>query len=311
MNLPPDDTLRWIARSYARLLAAHGEAFRRPQLVQPNGDFFPDTFRPDGPSVARMLSRMLAYSPLSDDLSVELAFVETSTQGTQRSGCGSLACESAGDDDGSLHRLVDELDGGYRVFVSVHHLADADVLGASLARAIGRLVLLEGGGYEGEDLLEQGEIAAVACGFGVLLANGAAVWAKSCGGLRMAKATRLSVEEITIALALFLGVGGEPPSAARAYMPATQREALDSALAWMESNHLLVETLRDHPDFLVRGTIDLEPARGPLGRWLHRRKIEREMRPVVAVAPASAERQRRLEEARALVDEVLGDSPGE
>ncbi|MGH7296472.1 MAG: hypothetical protein ACRELB_16160, partial [Polyangiaceae bacterium] len=170
---------------------------------------------------------------------------------------------------------------------------------------VGALVLLEAG-----EELEDGdeEIAAVACGFGVLLAEGAAVWAKSCGGLRMAQATSLPVGEVTVALALFVAVHGLKASQARANLGATQREAFDLAAAWAESNPLLVEALRDHPATLEAGHIDLEPVRGLLGRWLHKRKVDRELRaPVVsAAAPVSEDKRRRLEEARALVDEVLG-----
>jgi hypothetical protein len=120
----------------------------------------------------------------------------------------------------------------------------------------------------------------------------------------------LSVEETAVALGLFVALGGASPAEARAHLRATQREALEHALAWTESNPLLVETLRDRPALLGEGHIELEPVRGALGRWLHKRKIDREMRaaPLSASKPAlSSEKQRRLEEARALVDEVLGE----
>jgi hypothetical protein len=312
MDLPADDALHWIVRSYAALRASHGDAIGAPQLVQPTADFFPDEFRRDAASVARLLHRMVTYSPLADDLPVQVAFLEPSeTEGDGAGGCGSPACGSGG---GSRARTstVEELENGYRVFVSVADIAHPEVLTASLARTVGALVLREGGGQVDEEGGAMSEIASVACGFGVLLANGAAVWAKSCGGLRMARATALSVEEIGVALALFLTIHRRAPSEARAHAPATQREALDHALAWAESNPLLVETLRDRPAQLERGLFDLEPVRGALGRWLHRRKLEKDMRAApaarsVAPSPQSADKRRRLAEARALVDEVLGE----
>lgn len=301
IDLPAADALRWIVRTYARFRARYGEAIGTPPLVQPTGQFFPDEFRLDAPSVERLLRRMMAYSPLADDLGLELGFVAPSED--HAGGCGSSACGSGG--SGGPMRTVQELADGYRVLVAASDVPNPDLLTTSLARAVGELVLHEAG----EDFDDgEEEIAAVACGFGVILAGGAAVWAKSCGGLRMAKATTSSVEEIAVALALFVAVHGAKVSEARAHLGATQREAMDLAVAWVESNPLLVEALRDHPATLESGIIELEPVRGLLGRWLHKRKVDREMRtPVVQPsAPISEDRRRRLEEARALVDEVLG-----
>ncbi|HEY3817021.1 MAG TPA: hypothetical protein VGL81_07620 [Polyangiaceae bacterium] len=301
MELPSDDALRWIVRAYARLRARHGEAFTAPALVQPTGAFFPDEFRLDAPSVERLLRRLIGYSPVADDVGIELAFTEASHQ--SGGGCGSSACGPAG--GSGARRSVDELDDGYRVFVAANDVPNADLLTTSLARAVGALVLLEAGEEvdTGED-----EIAGVACGFGVLLASGASVWAKSCGGLRMAQATALSVEELTVALALFVGVHDVKVSDARAHLGATQREAFDLAVAWVESNPLLLETLRDRPALLETGVVDLEPIRGLVGRWFHKRKLDKELRAPVspARAPLTDDKRRRLEEARALVDEVLG-----
>lgn len=305
MDLPSEDALRWIVRTYARLRAEHGEALGAPRLVQPTGEFFPDEFQVDAPSVERLLRRMLTYSPVADDVGIELGFVAPLED--HAGGCGSAACGPGGSGRGGARPMVHELEDGYRVLVAANDVPNADLLTTALARAVGALVLHEGGEEEvaeGED-----EIAAVACGFGVLLAGGAAVWAKSCGGLRMAQATALPVEEVCTALALFAAIHGVKPSEARAHLGATQREAFDAAAAWAESNPLLVEGLRDRPGTLVNGMFDLEPVRGLLGRWLHKRRMDRELRaaPAPVSAPVSEEKRRRLEEARALVDEVLGD----
>jgi hypothetical protein len=303
MDLPTDDALRWIVRTYARLRARHGTALGAPPLVQPTGAYFPDEFSVDAPSVARLLRRMMSYAPLAEDLGIELGFVEPSGDHVG-GGCGSAACGPSGAAGGAV-RTVHELPDGYRVLVPTSDVPNPDLLTTTLARAVGSLVLHEAGedAGDGED-----EIAAVACGFGVLLAGGAAVWAKSCGGLRMAQATALSVEELAVGLALFLAVHDVKASEARANLGATQREALELAVAWTESNPLLVAALRDHPATLETGILELEPIRGMVGRWLHKRKVDRELRAPVApaAAPVSEDRRRRLEEARALVDEVLG-----
>jgi hypothetical protein len=304
MELPREDVLRWIVRSIARLRSAHGEAFATPVLVQPTGDFFPDAFAHDAASVERLLRRMMTYSPLAEDLGIELAFL--APEADHAGGCGSAACGSGGGGGGGARKLcaVDELEDGYRLRIAVTDVSNPEVLTAALARAIGELVLHEAG--DDVDDAADAEIAAAACGLGVILTNGAAVWAKSCGGLRMAQATALPVDEAAVVLALFAAIHGVKRSAVVAHLHATQREAYDLAEAWAESNPELVAALRDHPALLEGGLFSVEPARGMVGRWLHKRKVDKEQQGARPTAPAmSEEKRRRLEEARALVDEVL------
>jgi hypothetical protein len=304
MELPSDDALRWIVRTYAHQRATFGEAIGNPALVQPTGEFFPDAFQRDAPSVERLLRRMMSYAPLADDLGLELAFLEPDAASS--GGCGSAACGTGG--GAGARATVAEVEDGYRVFIAVTDVANPDVLTTSLARSVGALVLHEAGEDCEDGAAPESEIAAVACGLGVLLTGGSAVWAKSCGGLRMAQATVLPVEEMAVALALFVAVHGVKHSAAQAQLGATQREAFDLALAWTESNPLLVEALRDRPEILASGLFQMEPVRGLLGRWLHKRKVDKELASPASsgAAPISDDKRRRLEEARALVDEVLG-----
>ena len=70
---------------------------------------------------------------------------------------------------------------------------------------------------------------------------------------------------------------------------------------------LVATPLRRNPRWLEGGSFDIEPTRGLLGRWLHKRRVEREMqmpapRPRTAPSPA---KQRYLEEAKALVEDTL------
>jgi hypothetical protein len=301
MDLPSEDALRWIVSTYAGFRARHGYAVGDPPLVQPTAEFFPDEFRLDGDSVARLLRRMIHYAPVSDGLGIALEFVEPEEH--RGGGCGSAVCGSDG--AGALGRPdVEELDEGYRVWLSAADIPRAEVLAGSLSRAIGALVLHEAG-----EIAEPrtSEIAAAASGFGVLLANGAAMWAKACGGLRMARATALSVEEVSVALALFAAVHGRKPSEARAHLGSTQRQAFDAAFEWVDSNPALVEALRDRPVVLENGVFGIEPLRGAFGRWLHKRKQDKEQSmPVVEAPPMSEARRRHFEEAKALVDEVMG-----
>lgn len=305
MELPTEDALRWIVCSYARLRAAHGEAIGNPALVQPTGEFFPDAFQRDAASVERLMRRMMSYTPLAEDLGVELAFLAPDDD--HSGGCGSAACGTGGGSGAKANPLVQELDDHYRVFVAVTDVGNPDVLTASLSRTVGALLRHEAGEEVDDSAGPESEIAAVACGLGVLITSGAAVWAKSCGGLRVAQATAMSVEEAAVALALFVAVHGVKPSAAASNLGATQREAFNLAVAWTESNPNLVGALRDRPEFLESGLFQMEPIRGLLGRWLHKRSVEKERIPVASAAsPISEDKRRRLEEARALVDEVLG-----
>jgi hypothetical protein len=305
MDLPDEESLRRIVRSLAHLRAAHGEGIGRPPLVQPTGAFFPDEFRGDAASVARLLKKMIDLAPLSSEIGVELAFAMPDEE--RAGGCGSLACGSAGD-GGSAGASVEELDAHYRVVVSTNDVANADVLATSLARSIGALVLLE---TDEPVSAGESELAAVACGFGVLLLNGAAVWAKSCGGLRMAQATSLSVEEMGVALALFAAVHEYKPSEARKHLGATQRAAFETAQDWVDSNPWLIESLRDAPHRLETGGIDLEPVRGVFGQWWHRRKLEQALRAPSSRPPSAVSdaRRRRIEEIEALMDEDPGAAP--
>jgi hypothetical protein len=147
------------------------------------------------------------------------------------------------------------------------------------------------------------------CGFGVLLAAGSSVWVKGCHGLSGIQATALSVEESATALALFTALHGVDPAAARRHLEVTPREAYDDAAAWVESNPLMIDSLRRNPRWLEGGSFDIEPTRGLLGRWLHKLRVEREMRVPAArpKTPPSAAKQRYLEEAKALVEETLGE----
>ena len=304
MDLPDDDALRWIVTSYAHLRAAHGAAFEKPELVQPTADYFPDPFDAKAPTAAQveaLMRRMLAYTPIADDLALQFAVIAPEGSGEAAGGCGSIACGSAGA-SGWRGANVEELEDGYRVLLAATDASHPEVLTTSLARAAGALVLHEA---SEEVTAEAGEIAAVSCGLGVLLVNGAAVWAKSCGGLRMAQATTLSVSELAVALALFTAVCDRSRSHARKHLGATQREALDVAFDWVDSNLELVDAVRERPAWIETGVFELHPVRGILGQWLQRRRAARERAAAPPAPPTiTAERRRWLEEAKALVDDV-------
>lgn len=310
MDLPPDDALKALLARFARLLAAHGDAFVDAELLEPSGKHFPDEFSLDAPSIVRLLRRMIGYAPLDEQLPVDVEFLEPDA--SPGGGCGSGACgtgaRAATTDDG----IVDMGD-RYRVKVDVATVGHPVLLTASLARSVGALVLAEAdervpSGEAGA----RAELAAVASGFGLLLLNGAAVYVKSCGGVRMHQATHLPVEDLGVLVALFLKARGLKPSAARPHLETTQREALDAALRWADSNERLMRTLREQPALLEDGVFEMEPVRGLLGRVMARRRVASEAAaftaPVTRRPPRTEAEQRRIAEMQALVDEALAET---
>lgn len=307
MELPSDDTLRHLVSRYAAFVAAHGAAIGSPDLVQPTGTFFPDEFRGDPESVGAFLKRLLSYAPLATDLPVALRFVMPEQEDEAGGGCSSGSCSSGGK-GAPVRDTVSEIEDGYLVDVYVGDVATATLLGTTLARSVGDLVLREAGETP-EDRGVDAEIAAVASGLGVLLANGSYVYAKGCGGVRVHQATSLSVSEHAVLLALFVRTHDVKPSAARAHLDTTPAEAFDDALAWVDSNPEIPLALKTHPATLAAGMFSVKPVKGFLGRLFGRRSATAEV-PAIASTPAAKRRtpeeERRLAESRRLVEEALG-----
>jgi hypothetical protein len=312
MEFPSPDDLRGLVIEYARFRAAHGEAIGTPELVQPTGEYFPDAFSLTPEGVGATLRRMLHYAPVSDGLDLELAFVED--EGSGGGGCGTGAC---GDGKGGgvaapVGEALARGDGAYRVLVAVRDVPNAVMLTTSLARSVGGIVLGEAGEpAEGEGRGLLAEIAASACGFGLLLTSGACVYTKSCGGLRAHQSTFLPVGSHAVLLALFCHVHDVKPGAARAHLETTQTELFDEAVRWAGSNPALLEALSLHPESLVDGVFPLEQTKGFLSR-LFGAKPAKALEPAAAPVSRRArtpEQERRLAEAKAMVDDALG-APG-
>jgi len=317
MDLPREEALRWIVARYAALRAAHREAIGPPPLVEPTAAFFPDAFEPTGPGVAQLLARTLEHAPLTENLDIRLRFVESDAStggGCGTGGCGTGSCETKPE-----RRLLDrviEANDGYVVELPTSDVGHPALLTTALARSIGAIVLFEA--EEDLDAAHAGpmsEMAAVVAGFGVLLCNGAYVFGKSCGGVRVQQHTHLSVEELTVALALFLKVHGIKAGVVRAHLDTTQREAFAEAMRWADSNPELTASLRDRPEVLADGIFKIEPVKfmaGLFGRLFagSRASISPDDLASPALPPRrsvrTAEEQQKLDEARALVDAALG-----
>jgi hypothetical protein len=306
-----DDALRSIVAHLAHLRAEYGEVLGDPDLIEPNGEFFPDEFKLEPAAINRLMRRMMTYAPLATDLEVQVVFVEAEGEGGG-GGCGSGACAPGDKPKAVAKGGAVETEDGYAVVIAATDVGEPKLLTASLARSMGRLVLFEAG--EEVDPRVEGalsELTAVACGLGVILLNGACVYKKGCGGMRRHQGTFLGPEELALACALFVRVTSRKPGSVRRHLEITQREAFDLALDWVDGQPKLVRALTNEPATLADGVFALEEKKGLLSRLLSRKRDEDEP-PIAMPAPRPArerspEELRRIAETRALVEEALQD----
>jgi hypothetical protein len=305
-----DDSLRSIVAHLAHVRAEYGEVLADADLVEPNGEYFPDEFALEPAAIDQLMRRMMTYAPLAADLEVQLAFVEPEGAASPGGGCGSGACGTEGTRQVAKGGAV-ETEDGYAVLLATGDVGEPKLLTASLARSMGRLVLFEAG--EDVDARVEGpisELTAVACGLGVILLNGSCVYKKGCGGMRRHQGTFLDTLELALACALFVRVMDRKPSSVRRHLEVTQREAFDIALDWVDGQPKLVRALTKDPETLADGVFALEEKKGFFSKLLSSRKRDDDDLldgvPVVSRAkPRSEEELRRIAETKALVEEAL------
>ncbi len=297
MTLPSEDVLRELVSRYAHVLAAHGEAFEGAELVTPTSAHFPDHFARDGKSLGRLLARVVSYTPLGEDVPLEIGLIEDeSDDGHCTSGCSKAGSRVDG---------VQRVGAGYRVPLPMTETGNPVRLVCALARGVSAAVLVEAGErIEGEDVGAWSEVFAVASGFGVVMLEGSYVYAKSCGGPSIHQGTAHSPSELAFLLALFCATTEAPTRDARRHLGATQSEAFDEACAFVRKNESLVAKLREAPELLEGGAFSFENKRGLLAR-LFASRDEAPKKPATARV-RDADEERRIAEARALVEEELG-----
>ena len=297
MALPSESVLRSLVARYARILAAHGEAFEGAELVTPTGEHFPDHFARDQKSLERLIARVASYTPLGEDVPVSFVLVEDETDdGHCTTGCSKPASRIDG-----VQRDGD----GYRVAIPVTELGNATRLVCAIARGLSSAVLAEAGEEVApREIGLESEIVGVASGFGVVLLEGSHVYTKSCGGPAIHRGTALATEELAALLAFFCARNEISPRVARKHLGATQAEAFDEAFAFVEKNDAIVKKLREAPELLEGGAFSFENKRGGLLSRLFSSRQE-EVAPV-SKKQRDPEEERRLAEARALVEEELG-----
>ncbi|UQA55201.1 hypothetical protein [Polyangium aurulentum] len=317
MDLPAEPQIRWILRRTAALLEQGAEPVRG--LVLPTASYFPDTFDGSPRAVAALLARVQAHAGLSD-LEAELNVVTPEGE-VASSGCSSGGCGPGGKIEARLDRVGRRSDGSYVVAVGTGEVGNPMVLTTALARSVACMFMTEAGAYDDmppEDRERATDLAGVLLGFGVLLANGSHVVVKGCGGSKVHSATRMTVEEAGLSLAIFCGLFGVEPRAAAKHLDPGPREGFDLGTTWAESNATLVRRLRTDARSIARDEFVLGEARGWLSRVLGIGKskraatadetisaLERSMRSAAPKKQIDPERSKKLAELRALVDESL------
>lgn len=302
-----EEKIRAVVAHLAHLRAAYGEAFAEPDLVEPNGEYFPDEFTLDPEGIERLLQRMLGYAPLSEDLDIGLGFIQPDGE-VSGGGCGTGACGTGGLKEIARGGAV-ETDDGYAALVHVQDVGDPAILTTALSRAIGRIVMFEAD--EDVDPRDEGalsELTAIASGMGLLLLNGACVYKKGCGGMKRHQATFLDLEEIALGLALFVRATNKKPGAVRKHLEITQKESFDAALGWVDTQPTLVRALIDRPETLEDGVFSFEEKKGLFSRLFAKKPDDEPTAISVRPRERSEEERRRLAEAKALVDEALSES---
>jgi hypothetical protein len=173
------------------------------------------------------------------------------------------------------------------------------------------------------------DLSAVLLGFGVLAANGSYLYAKGCGGVQVHSATRMPVDELSLALAVYCRLHGVPDRVAARHLEVTPRAHFGESAVWASSNLPILRMLRDAPERLAADDFVLGEPRSWLARVLGLGKgraarsaedelveLERALSPAASQAartprdpsqsrPADDGKARKLAEIRALVDESL------
>lgn len=324
MDLPDEPQIRWILRTTAVLLEHGAEPVRG--LVQPTAEFFPDPYDGSPKAVAALMLRVQEHAGLQD-LEVDLAVVTPEGQARTVS-CSSGACGGMPLPT-KLDRVVQRDDGGYQVALSAGELRNPTVLTTTLVRAVSFMFLSEAGAFDEilpPDREPAVDLAAVLLGFGVLVANGSYLYAKGCGGVKVHSATKMPVDELALALAIYCRLHGVPDRVAARHLDVTPRAHFDESTVWASSNAALVRMLRTAPERIAADDFVISPSRSWLARTLglgkrrtsrtpedELRELERELsRGDEGAAGAARPRPRdeskakKLAEIRALVDESLG-----
>lgn len=330
MDLPDEPQIRWILRTAAILLDHGAEPVHG--LVQPTAEFFPDKFDGSPRAVTALMGRVQEHAGLPD-LRVELAVIAPEGQ-AQGGSCSSGACGGGGSGlDAKVERVARLDEGAYRVAIAAGEIRNPIVLTTAFVRAVSVMFLIESAAIDAlrpRDREPAVDLAAVLLGFGVLVTNGSYLYAKGCGGVQVHSATKMPVDEIALALAIYCRLHDVADRTAARHLDVTPRAHFDESAVWASSNVTLVRMLRGAPERLAADDFAIGEPRSWLARVLgvgksrtarsaedELRDLERSLLPAAGGRTADAragsapramdnDKAKKLAEIRALVDESLG-----
>jgi len=259
MQLPSTQVIRAVVQRHARLRHRYGSELGRRPLVIPSGRFFPDPFRADAESAARLTMRMQVHAGMSD-IPIRTVLVGLGPDGEVSSACASGACglpQSAGF---GVLRVVDEGD-GWLFQIPEPELRHPVALTTNLARSLAFVFLVET--KLEDEVLEPpvdvtADFTAVALGLGALLLQGSYIYAKSCSGPRVTRVTKVLLPELALATALFAATEGHELAPLLRELDPTQKELLAEAERLVRANRRLIATLAEQPERIARGDFELE-----------------------------------------------------
>jgi hypothetical protein len=327
-----EDQARWVLRRAATLAMAGAEPVG--PTVLPDARFFPDRFDRTPRAVAKLFERMRGHVGL-DDLDVALVLIDADGAPVASS-CGSGACGSGGAVKTLAGSRVERRGEGYAVAVAAEEIAHPVVLTTVMARALGTVFLDASGAgsrLRKEEAGRASDLAASMLGLGVLVANGAGIEVKGCGGVKVHAATALSAPEAALALAICLertalrsgdgrSDGHRSDDAARvvAGLDPVARDLFGPAMAFARANRALLRRIDLAPEAVEGGDFRLESGLSLGTRILRKLGVGRGPEDVVEALEREAssarlragprldpEKKAKLAELGALYDEATGD----
>ncbi len=227
--LPTDDARAWLAEGLGDLVPRLGQPAVAPRIVTETNYAAPR-------DLDRLFEIICGVQAQVGQADVEFALVEIQPgQPPVPKGFAPL-----GNPEGQLLHTFSDGD-EFAMVVAPSILRSPALTFASVARELGRIAVARAGGHrvDEKDVEADAEIAAVALGLGVWVANGAYIYENACCGggcgidLRSIRAG-LSMPEAVFVLALDLSRRGLSPRIAAKHLESTQKAAFKKAIACVD-----------------------------------------------------------------------------
>ena len=317
-----EEQARWIVRSAATLARAGAEPVG--PVVLPTNRFFPDKFDKSPPAIGKLFERIKGHVGL-DEIETEVVLVDEDA-GQVVSSCSGGSCGSGGAVKVLAGQRVAATGDGYTVAIATAEIGHPVVLTTVMARSVGMIFLDASGAaarFRKNEIGPAADLAATMLGLGVLVANGAGIEVKGCGGVKVHAATALSAPQAALALALALErdvrKGRDEPAGLEAGLDAVARGLLGPARAFVHQNKDVVRRIDDAPDALEQDNFRLRSGLGLSDRVLSTLGFKKapedpiaQLEKELATQKPSSKRldpkkREQLKELEALYDEVVSE----